>query len=109
MQGIHICTHDSLAAGIEQPEKMPCPICTEKMLVTWVDIVCRNCGFNSEFDTSHAVRALRSRAKIKRSVFAQEMGVKPKTVSVYEHAPMPKKYWEKAKQYFIDYYQKQEQ
>ena len=99
MGSFHICTTDSLRAGCEDIPPLKCWLCgNQTMLVSWCDATCDTCGANSE-DAGSSINAARHRVGMTRKQFADEIGVKPSTVSSYDYAPS-RVYVEKCRAFF---------
>jgi len=96
---LHICTTDSLAAGLEDIPPSECLLCGRvTMIATWCGPICKTCGAEPEAGASRSIARARRKTHLTRKEWAQVMGVKPKTVSVYDHDRPSKAYIERATQ-----------
>ena len=94
MSGIlHICTTDSLAAGLEDIPPFECILCGQPtMIATWCGPYCRTCGAQVDGGVGYSIGIARRKMGLTRKQWADMMGVKPKTVSVYDHSQPSKRY-----------------
>jgi hypothetical protein len=97
---IHICTFDSLAAGLEDLDFVDeCRIClkTAKQQTSWVALRCIACGHQYSFDegTRGIVTSQRRMLKLTRRQLGEKIGYKPSTIKKYEWTWPTKAYREK--------------
>ena len=102
---IHICTDESLRAGIDEPP-MECSFCGHQTLyIGWVDMTCTTCGAQScDGDIRYTIQAVRHRMRFSRRELATEAGLSPKTLKNYEWCWPSKRYWEWLKGYTRRFY-----
>ena len=103
---IHICTTDSLRAGIDS-ESMTCFMCGHKTAhLDWVGIMCDTCGADTswDFDTAGLIRSVRKRTRLSRKEIASLAGLKRETIKSYEWNGPSQKYYEWFKKFIKGYY-----
>jgi hypothetical protein len=82
---MHICTTQSLRAGIDI-EPMLCGFCNHKTLFTsWVGAECDTCGADYGYQSLPGiVRSIREHTGLTRRQIADELGYKYETIKTYE-------------------------
>ena len=81
---IHICTTESLQAGVDMPPTI-CPFCRHKSLYAgWVGQDCRTCGASFSDHMGFTVRSVREGMKMTRREMAGHAGLRPSTIKHYE-------------------------
>ena len=80
----HICTTDSLSAGVDIPPS-ECPFCKKETLIaTWVDSACSTCGFDTGRYAGENAMVVRQNMGFSRSHFADRIGYSKHTIKTYE-------------------------
>ena len=81
---IHICTTESLQAGVDIPPSV-CPFCKQRTLYAgWVSQDCRTCGASFCGELNYTVMRVRDGMKMSRKELAGHAGLKPSTIKRYE-------------------------
>lgn len=102
----HICTTDSLRAGIEQ-EAAECFVCGRKtMFMDWCGCRCDTCGADTAWDNDLAgfIRSIRKITGLSRTEIAEKANLKPSTIKRYEWCWPSKKYYEWFKTFIKSFY-----
>jgi len=90
----HICTTESLQAGIDIPPA-ECPFCRHVTLFAgWTSQDCRICRAAFCGDLGFTVRSVREGLKMSRKELAGHAGLRPSTIKRYEWVHPSRKYWE---------------
>ena len=108
MEITHICTTDSLRAGIPQ-HAHDCFMCgRETMFDDWVGAKCDTCGADTSWEGDYAglVRSVRTRTMLSRKQFSKLIGLKPSTIKKYEFVYPSKKYYQKFRKVIAEFYNK---
>ena len=101
---IHICTTQSLRAGIDQTP-MLCPWCNHKtMFASWVSLECDTCGADSESYASDCARRMRIKTGLTRKQIAEKAGLQPSTIKKYEWCNPSERYWNWFKVFVREFY-----
>ena len=91
---MHICTTESLRAGIDEPPR-ECFICgKETLFMDWCGLNCDTCGADTawENDLAGFVRSIRTHSGLTRREIAVKAGLKPGTIKAYEWKWPSRKY-----------------
>ena len=104
----HICTTNSLRAGINQPPFNCCVCDKQTMFVDWVGSKCDTCGADTAWEENLAgfVRSIRQRTKLTRKEIAQAAGLKPSTIKSYEWKHPSRKYYDWFRGFIKEFYEK---
>lgn len=92
---LHVCTTESLRAGIDEPA-MECMVCGHKtMYLDWVGCKCDTCQADTTWEGDRAgfVRTIRQHTKMTRKAIALMAGLKVGTIKSYEWKQPSKKYY----------------
>lgn len=97
---VHICTTQSLRAGIDLPP-LECDVCEQMTCyIDWCGTSCDTCGAMDAGETylSDYIREIRIRTGLSRKEIAVKAGLKPSTIKKYEWVHPSEKYhiWFKA-------------
>jgi transposase-like protein len=96
---VHVCTTESLQAGIDIPAG-GCPFCGNKTLqVGWVSSDCSLCRASFCDHSGYTVRSVREGMKMTRKQLAEAAGLKTSTIKRYEWVWPSRKYWDWLKGY----------
>lgn len=87
-KNVHICTIQSLAAGVPQQKGLKCPFCHHKggVIMCWTGLYCGTCGFDGSWggDLAGQVRSIREHTGLTRKEIAQRASLQPSTIKKYE-------------------------
>ena len=103
---LHICTTESLRAGIDEPA-IECNVCGRKtMFLDYCGFRCDTCGADTAWDGDLAgfVRTIRRKTKLTRKQISDKAGLKPATVKNYEWIHPSKKYFNWFKGFIKNHY-----
>lgn len=97
---IHVCTFDSLAAGLEDLDFVDeCPICLETATqqTSWVSFRCTACKRSYSYDGGFRliVSSQRVMLKLTRRQLGEKIGYAPSTIKKYEWTWPTKAYRER--------------
>ncbi len=99
MSELHICTNESLRAGMEDFPPSECNLCEhETMFVDWCGMMCHTCGADVEMGFQSSIVVARNRLYISRRQFAELTGYKYSTIKKYDFCGGSKPYYDKAKE-----------
>ena len=107
MSDIHVCTTNSLRAGIDAPA-MTCFLCGKKtMFLDWCGMKCDTCKADTAWDGDLAgqVRSVRRHTGLSRKDIALESGLKQSTIKSYEWKLPSKKYYKWFKGFVARFYE----
>ena len=105
MDGVHICTTESLMAGAIEIESS-CPVCfyEGKMRLGYIGVACPKCGKVTSSDSANlTVRYRRELLKMGREEMARLCGVYHSTVAHYENWWPSESYWEQTRRLVQEY------
>jgi hypothetical protein len=102
---MHICTTNSLRAGIDIPP-MDCPVCGHKtMFASWASNECDTCGADTGCENlPDYMRTIRNKTGLTRRQIANELGYKYSTVKKYEWCRTSSVYWVKFQVFIKEFY-----
>ncbi len=98
----HVCTTESLRAGIDSPP-MECPYCGKKtLLILWPSLNCTTCGYDSEY--RNPIKTMREITGLSRKDIALRTGLKASTIKKYEWCETSEKYLKWFKCFIREWY-----
>jgi len=103
---MHVCTTQSLRAGLEHIAPTECRICEHKTVYTsCVGVECDTCGADFSHDNlPDLMRQIRQQTGLSRQEIAKELGYKPSTVKKYEWTRTSDVYWVKFRAFILQFY-----
>jgi len=106
LKTIHICTKESLRAGLEDFPVTECNVCGHKTVYAdWVGSLCDMCGSDMSWDyLSDNMRSIRIQTGLTRTQIAEKLGYTRATVKNYEFTKVTDAYWVKFKAFIRDFY-----
>jgi hypothetical protein len=108
MTHIHICTTESLRAGIES-EAFECFMCGKNtMFMDWVGAKCDTCQADTSWEDNAAglVRSVRKSTGLTRNDIAEKSGLKSSTIKSYEWKSPSNRYYQWFRRFIQEFYSK---